>query len=110
MDYNSPNVAISRIVEHDVSSIIVETQLILNHSESSCYKLVLVVRKIAQADLMNIRHKYREIPAYRDHGRLSNESGFMSACESDGVVVVVLGSDVGLRFAQDFRAKLIQQR
>jgi len=72
MDYNSPNVAISRIVEHDVSPrSLSRLSLSFNHSKSLAINFVLVVRKIAQADLMNIRHKYRESQHIETTARLS---------------------------------------
>lgn len=84
-----PNAAVARIVEYDVSPIIAETQLLLQPLRNRlAVNFILLRLEISQAD------------------NCQNESRVMSAGESHIVVVIVLNSDIGLGFTQDFRAEL----
>ena len=63
--------------------------------------------KIPQANLINTCDEYRGQSKHIETTHDSQvESRLMTASESDGVVVIVLSSNVGLGFTQDLRAEL----
>lgn len=83
--------ASSGILEHYVSSIAFKVQFTLQpFGKLGTINFILGMSQIVQAD------------------DCQSKSGLMTASESDGVVVIVLNSDVGLGFSQTLRGKLKQ--
>ena len=105
---NSPDVAVSGIAERYVSSIVFKVQLILQPlGKLAAIYLVLSRAKIPQASLIEPCDEYRGHPSRTETTHdCQFESRLMTASESDGVIVIVLNSDVGLGFTQDLRAEL----
>jgi len=108
---NSPDVTVSGIVEHYISSIVFKVQLGLQPlGKLAAIYLVLSRPKIPQASLIDACDEYRGHPSRTETTHdCQFESRLMIASESDGVIVIVLNSDVGLRFTQDLRTKLKSQ-
>ena len=105
---NSPDVAVSGIAERYVSSIVFKVQLVLQPlGKLAAIYLVLSRAKIPQASLIEACDEYRGHPSRTETTHdCQFESRLMTASESDGVIVIVLNSDVGLGFTQDLRAEL----
>jgi len=108
---NSPDVAVSGIAERYVSSIVFKVQLVLQPlGKLAAIYLVLSRAKIPQASLIEPCDEYRGHPSRTETTHdCQFESRLMTASESDGVIVIVLNSDVGLGFTQDLRAELESQ-
>jgi len=108
---NSPDVAVSGIVEHYVSSIVFKVQFVLQPlGKLAAIYLVLIRVKIPQASLISACDEYRGHPSRIETTHdCQFESRLMITSESDGVIVIVTNSDVGLGFTQDLCAELKSQ-